>query len=302
MLTFSRNELLALPVAMKKTLFIILAFALLNSGCSTISLAYRNAGWYLQHKINGYTTFNALQKETIRREVSDYMLWHRKNALPEYIVFLQNLNGVAQYGGRSRIEDVAQLRSHLLILYKKTLVPAIRPTAMLLSDLDSRQISELGRAFAKENRERKREILDGSHDDILDKRADKTIDFLEWLAGNLSGEQEQKVREMSRKLPLVSQIFIQHREANQARLIALLNDRAGEEKIAAFMSSWILTPEATRTPQQQRDMQSFETATNEMIVRIHGLLTARQKEHISQLITSYINDMRSLSTASGTTR
>ena len=54
---------------MKKSLFIVLALALLSSGCSTIGLVYRNADWYLQHKINGYTSFNSQQQETIHREV-----------------------------------------------------------------------------------------------------------------------------------------------------------------------------------------------------------------------------------------
>lgn len=304
MLTFSRNELLEQPVAMKKSLFIILAFALLNCGCSTVSLVYRNADWYLQHKINDYTSFNARQKETIRQEVYDYMHWHRKNALPEYIIFLQNLNGIAQYDGQLREQEVPLLRAHLLSLYRKTLVPAIRPAAQLLSELDSRQIQELGRNFAEKNQKQKQKELDLSYDEYLDSRADKTITFLEWLAGNLSDEQEQKVREMSRHLPVVSHIYIQHREANQGRLIALLNGHAGEEKIAAFLSSWIFAPEATRTAQQQRVIESFETATDEMITQIHGLLTARQKDHLHKKISSYIDDMRSLSTdmhaASGT--
>jgi hypothetical protein len=291
-ITFSRNELLALPVAMKKSLFIILVFALLNSGCSTISLAYRNADWYLQHKINGYTTFNARQKETIRREVSDYMLWHRKDALPEYIIFLQNLNGVIQYDGQLSVEEVSQLRTHLLSLYQKTLVPAIRPTAQMLGTLDSRQIKELDRTFTKDNQKYKQEILGGSPDEILDKRADKTMDFLEWLAGNLSGEQEQKVREMSRHLPVVSHIYIHYREANQGRLIALLNGHAGADKVAAFLSAWMLDPEQIRTAQHERIIQSFEIASDEMIAQIHGLLTARQKEHMRKLISSYIENMR----------
>lgn len=296
MLTFSRNELLEQPVAMKKSLFIVLAFALLNCSCSTIGLVYRNADWYLQHKINGYASFNARQKETIRQEVSDYMHWHHKNALPEYIIFLQNLNGAAQYEGQLGVEEITLLRAHLMNLYQKSLAPAIRPTAQLLSSLDSRQIQELGSNLAEENQKQKQEELDVSHDEYLDRRSDKTISFLEWLAGNLSDEQEQKVREMSRHLPVVSHIYLQHREINQGRLLALLNDHAGADKIAAFISVWILTPEATRTSQQQRAIQAFETASDAMIAQIHGLLTVRQKDHIHKLISSYIEDMRSLST------
>ncbi len=292
MLTFSRKKLLVRPVTMKKSLFIILAFALLGSGCSTVSLVYRNADLYLQHKINGYTSFNARQKETIRREVSDYMHWHRKIALPEYIIFLQNLNGVAQSDGPLEVEEVSQLRAHLLGMYRRTLEPAIRPTAQLLSGLDGRQIQKLGKTLAEETRKQKKERLDISHDEYLDKRADKTIDFVEWLAGDLSGKQEQRIREMSRHLPVASHSQLQHRETSQGRLIALLNDHAGADDIAAFLSSWALTPEETRTPQQQHVIRSFETATDEMIAQIHGLLTARQKEHMRKLISSYIEDMR----------
>jgi len=292
MLTFSRKKLLVQPVAMKRSLFVILAFALLSSGCSTVSLVYRNADWYLQHKINGYTSFNARQKETIRQEVFDYMHWHRKNALPEYIIFLQNLNGVAQSDGPLKVEEVNLLRAHLLNLYKKSLVPAIRPTAQLLSELDGRQIQKLGKTLAVETQKQKKEKLDISHDEYLDKRADKTINFVEWLAGNLSGKQEQKIREMSRHLPVASHSQLQHREANQGRLIALLSAHPGADDIAAFLSSWALTPEETRTPQQQHVIQSFETATDEMIAQIHGLLTARQKDHMRKMISSYIENMR----------
>src|SRR4030067_621681 len=80
-----------------------------------------NADLYLQHKINGYTSFNARQKETIHREVSDYMHWHRKIALPEYTIFLQKLNGVAQSDGPSEVKEVSQLRAQLVGLYRRTL-------------------------------------------------------------------------------------------------------------------------------------------------------------------------------------
>ena len=99
---------------------------------------------------------------------------------------------------------------------------------------------------------------------------------------------------MSRRLPVVRDIYIQLREANQRKLIALLSSHAGTEKIAAFLSSWLLTPETTRTTRQQHDIQAFEKATDEMIAQIHGLLTARQKAHLHERISSYIQDMQSL--------
>jgi hypothetical protein len=277
---------------MKKSLFICFAFALFISGCSTVSLIYRNADWYLIHKINDYASFNSMQKDTIRKDVADYMQWHRKKALPEYIIFLQNLNGATQYEGQLKAEQVARLRTQLSDLYKRTMVPAIRPAAQLLSELDSGQIQELAGTFAEQIQKQKRDYLIGGQKENLEKRAERAMDFLEWLAGDLSDEQKLKVTELSRKIPVASLSYIQHREANQARLIALLKNHAGAEKIASFLSSWILTPEATRTPQQQRAIQSFEAGTDDMIAQMHGLLTARQKEHIGNLISSYIQEMQ----------
>jgi len=277
---------------MKKSLFIFFAFALSISGCSTVSLIYRNADWYLIHKINDYTSFDSRQKDTIRWDVSDYMQWHRKKALPEYIIFLQNLNGATQYEGQLKAEQVARLRTQLSDLYKRTMVPAIRPAAQLLSELDGAQIQELAGTFAEQIQKQKRDYLIGGQKENLEKRAERAMDFLEWLAGDLSDEQKLKVTELSRKIPVASLSYIQHREANQARLIVLLKNHAGAEKIASFLSSWILTPEATRTPQQQRAIQSFEAGTDDMIAQMHGLLTARQKEHIGNLISSYIQEMQ----------
>jgi hypothetical protein len=280
---------------MKKSLFIVLAFALLSSGCNTVSLVYRNADWYLQHKINGYTSFNSQQKETIRQEVSDYMRWHRKNALPEYIIFLQNMNGAAQYKGQLSAETAAQLRIQLMDLYRRSMEPAIRPAALLLSSLDKEQIQELDISLAEDIKKQKKDKLNGSLDENLDTRADKTVDFLEWLAGNLSKDQEKKVREMSRRLPFISPVYIQKREENQRGLIALLNNHASADEIAAYMTTRTLTPEATRTPDQQHAFDSFEAGADEMVVQIHGLLTDQQKEHIHEMISTYIEEMRSFS-------
>lgn len=291
---------------MKRSLFVIIAFAFFNCGCSSVSLLYRNADWYLQHKIDGYTTFNAPQEEAIHREISNYLDWHRKYALPEYIIFLQNLNGVAQHDGQVKAEEIALLRAQLTGLYRKSLTPAIKLAAEILSSLDSRQIQELERNLAGENTTQKREEMDMGRDAYLDKRAYKTLDFLEGLVGNLSREQRQRVKEMSRHLPLIRDTYIEQRATNQGRLIKLLNSNAGADKIASFMSLWILTPDATRTAQQQRDIHAFETASYEMIANIQGMLTIRQKNHLHKEISRYIDELQNLATnikaASGASR
>ncbi|MEO6974645.1 MAG: DUF6279 family lipoprotein [Gallionella sp.] len=291
---------------MNRLLFVIIAFAFLSCGCSSVSLLYRNADWYLQHKIDGYATFNTRQEKMIHGEISNYLDWHRKYALPEYIIFLQNLNGVAQHDGQVKVENIAQLRAQLTSLYRTSLTPAIKPAAKILSSLDSRQIQELEQNLAEENTKQQREETDMGRDAYLDKRAYKTLNFLEGLVGNMSREQRQRVKEMSRHLPLIRSTFIEQRASNQGRLIKLLGDNAGADKLASFMSLWTLTPDATRTAQQQRDIHAFETASDEMIANIQGMLTPRQKNHLHKEISGYIDELQNLTTdkkaASGASR
>ena len=285
----------------KAPLFFILAIALLFcSGCSKVTIGYNNADWILRYKINNYTSFNSQQKLEIHREVDNYMRWHRKNALPEYTQFFQGLYDAVQQDRLVQTEDITRIKGESYKLYKKTVAPFILPAARLLNTLDKRQIEELGTSLAEMNREQKEESLTGSHQAILEKRAERTLDFVEGLVGNLSSEQEDKIREMSLQLPLATGYFIEHREASQAGLIALLNDNAGEDKIAAYLWLWLNAPETTRTPQQQQVIQSYDGAIDEMTARIYGLLTDRQKNRLRKKIMSFIEDFQSLGAKTST--
>jgi hypothetical protein len=287
---------------MRKLLLIILSVALLLcSGCSIVSVGYNNADWILRYRINDYTSFNEWQKEEIRREIDTYSRWHRNNALPEYVVLLQNLDMVVQQDGLLKTGEVVRIKGEIGRLYRRTMQPFVRPSARILSTLNSRQIEELEKTLSDRTRKQKKEIFYGSEQKNLAMRAERYIALVEKLAGNLSGEQEGKITEMSLHIPFATRHYLENREANQAGLIALLNNKAGEEKIAEFLLLWINNPEATRTAQQQQVIQAYENGMIDLTVRIYQLLTARQKTHLREKIRSYIEDFQSLRATASTT-
>ena len=106
---------------MKKS-FIVLALILLCcSGCSRITLGYKYADWLLRYWINDYTSFTAAQREQIHLEVDDYLRWHRKTMLPEYIAYLQHVNTAVNQEGGLTVGDVVRLRTESGRLYQLTL-------------------------------------------------------------------------------------------------------------------------------------------------------------------------------------
>lgn len=276
---------------------LILVFALLLvslSGCGIVAIGYNYADAYLRYSINSYTSFNDAQKEIIKSEVNIFMTWHRKNMLPEYVRFLQALQRTAQSGAALKKDDVARYRSEVRALYVKTLQPAIRPAASLLRGIDAAQIQELAKSFAKENKKQKERELSGSLDEQLRKRAERTIDFLETLVGGFTDKQLEKIRDMSHKLPFATGIYIAQREANQARLIELLENNKGDEEIAATLSTWLLAPDANRSPDERSIMHAFENASDEMIVNVYQMLSDRQKKTLLQNIAKYIDTFQEL--------
>jgi hypothetical protein len=283
---------------MNKKLIFIVALLLLLSGCGIISIGYNYADAYLRYSVNSYTSFNDAQKETIKQEVNLFMLWHRNKMLPEYIRFLQAVQHTAQSGTALKKEDVARFRNEARALYVKTLQPAVRPAAKLLSGIDAAQIQELEKSFAKENKKQKDKELGGEQDERLRKRAERTVDFLENLVGGFNDRQLEQIRDMSHKLPFATGIYISQREHNQARLIELLNNHTEEVEIAVFLKQWLLTPEAITSPEERSTMHGFETASDDMIVSVYQMLTDRQKKTLLKNIQKYIDTMQDLARSS----
>lgn len=285
---------------MKKS-FILLALILFCcSGCSRITLGYNYADWMLRYWINDYTSFTATQREHIHLEVDSYLRWHRKTMLPEYIAYLQHVNTAVNREGGLTAGDVARLRAESNRLYQMTMEPMIRPAAHILSTLDSRQITELADTFAERNHKQRTKLLHGSEQEMLGARAERHVDLVQELVGNLSDAQEKEITGMSLRIPFASAAYVEQREAQHARLIAALRDKAGEDQITAMLQQWLTMRELSRTPQQQQAIAAYESAMNEMTVRIIALLTVRQKQHLTEEMTSYIDDFRKLNAAAET--
>lgn len=259
-----------------------------------VTLGYNHADWILRYWINDYTSFSTSQKEQIHLEVDNYLRWHRKNALPGYIAFLQDVDATVHQQTGMKTADVMRLRAESGSLYQLTMEPMIRPAAHILSTLDSDQLTELAYTFAERNRKQRKEMLEGSDRDMLDARAERHVDLVENMVGKLGSAQKKVITEMSLHIPFASRAFIEQREAKQAGLIAFLRDKADADRIAALLRQWLTSPESFRTPQQQQAIAAYEDAMNEMTVRIAATLTTRQKQHLSEEIASYIDDFRKL--------
>lgn len=280
---------------MKSKLKLVIVLILLQlSGCSIIAIGYHYADAYLRYSINSYATFDDAQKVFINQEVDEFMLWHRKSMLPEYISFLQEAQKVLQPGLVLKKEDVSRLRNEARYLYIKTLQPTVKPAANMLSKVSSAQIKELLIAFARENNNKKEKELSGDLDEQLRKRSERSIDTIEMLVGSLKDAQLEKIRILNHDVPFATAIYINQRVENQAALISLLENKKSEEEIAIFLDTWLIKPGFNRSVEDINTLLAFESATDEMVVSVYELLTDKQKKTLNKNIANYVNTLQKL--------
>ncbi len=281
-------------VLTRLTYFVLALILLACGGCSMVTLGYNHADWILRYWVNDYTSFNEQQREEIRHDVDDYLRWHRRYAVPEYIAFLKEVDAMGGRADAVETVDAARLSAELDRLYRLTVTPTVRPAAHILSTLDEAQVEELKETLAKKNRELRDELLSGSEEEMLAKRAKNQIRFVERLMGDLSGEQEDKIRDMSVRVPFATRDYLDQREMKQAVLLYLLQSRAGEDRLAVLFIEWIDEPQSRVSFQEQQKLTAYDSAMNEMVVGIFRMLTTEQKAHLHRKLVNYIDDLQSL--------
>ncbi len=280
---------------LRKPILVVLALILLCcGGCSRVTFGYNHGDWLLNHWFNDYTSFNEQQKNEIELEVANYMRWHRQEALPEYTAFLQQLNALATPDTTLTPADIKHARAEISRLYKLTMKPLVRPAAHLLSTLDVKQIAKLRHTLADQNSELRDELLSDNEQEQFSKRAKTYLHNTEALVGSLSHTQEKQIRAMSLNIPFVSRAYIEQREARQAGLLTLLDSHANEEQIAVYLSQWIDTLQMPNSQLLQPPSSAYDSAMDEMIVRIYKLLTTEQKDFLRKKISAYIDDLQKL--------
>lgn len=264
-------------------------------GCGIISLGYNYSDVYLRYTINSYTSFNKEQKAEIHQDVDEFMRWHRKVMLPEYVSFLRALQHKVESGTALSADEVKLYRLRVRNLYISTLQPTVIPAAELLSKMNEAQIGEMAESLTRENNKQRDKELSGSQEDRVKQRTERTIDFIENLVGALTDNQLAQLRAANNSLPFATEIYLHLKEDNQKHLLGMLSEKDGKDEVANFLSLWLLMPEKFRRPEEQDMLQAFEQGSDELLAEIYAMLTERQKNKLLKNITHYADTFQDLS-------
>lgn len=279
---------MSIRIAVAGALFLLTAF----SGCSKLKLGYEYADWFVVYSVEDNFELDKPQRNQLKGEVADYFSWHRKQMLPLYSEFLDDMAAGLKNGLRP--PEIDSCYARLRALHRSTLGPVASRASTLLLSLNPEQIDAWMEKQKKKNLKLRKDFS-GSLEDRLDHRFQKIVEELEDWTGRLSKEQRKKIKVLSATLPWNGLLWLDARERVQAHLGEMLKRRASKGEVEAYLQTYFFETDSLRTPEHRVRAREFETRTLTLIQAVYGVLTPVQRRQFILQIEKLAGDFRSLS-------
>jgi hypothetical protein len=272
--------------ALKAALVLVVAgFA---AGCTALRVAYDNADTYLHYRANGYLDLSGKDNEELEERIDEFFAWHRKNALPQYARLADE--AAKRIGKGLSRDDVAWGFDVLIAQARQSVRFAAERMAPLLDRLTPRQMANMEKRFAEDNRRFAREFLHGSEAERRKRRAKRVEERLEDWVGSLSPAQLERVRQFSERLPLSDELRDRDRKRMQAELLDMIRRREAQKRLPDWASNW----ERGRDPAHVAASERFRQEYSGLLLELDKTLTAEQRSRAEAHFRRYAEDFRVL--------
>jgi uncharacterized protein DUF6279 len=269
-------------------ILLVLAAALLASGCSTLRFAYENADTYLRWKAGTYVDLHGDEADELDDRIDEFHDWHRKNALPNYARLVREAS-LRFDDGLSR-QDLDWGYDALRGQARESLRRAAELTAPMLDRLTSAQVAQVERRLADENRQFQRDYLRGSERDRRRKRAKFVTDRLEDWVGKLSQAQIDRVREYAERMPLLDEMRDRERKRLQGEVLAVIRARQARARLPELIANW----ERGRDPAYAKAQEAWRDQYFQLLMELDRSLSPEQRRRALGNLRRYAEDFEAL--------
>ncbi|HOE40584.1 MAG TPA: DUF6279 family lipoprotein [Rhodoferax sp.] len=166
--------------------------ALLLGGCSVARLGYSQAPDLVYWWVDSYLDLSDAQSSRLRADLVALHQWHRSTELPLLAGSLADLQGVA-------LQDTTPVRLCQLVDALRPRLQAVLDQAepgfaTLAVSLKPEQLAHLQRQLEKRQQKWRKDWLDGSPTERLERRTERLIDRSEMFYGRLDASQRALLR------------------------------------------------------------------------------------------------------------
>lgn len=271
--------------AVGRSFMIGLTLAALLSGCSSTRLAYNNASWLLTREIGKYACPPKKLRETLKRDMDQFLRWHRRHELPRYASALRRIaRGLGSRVTRKLLEEIyATLEGARQRASRRAAKVLVR----FGMSLGSRQAGCLAVKLQAGHKKRLVEML-GSREDYLDRVTEKIVDTLEPWMGAPTKAQRALITGMIPPQPRARAVAAA-RYKKGLRLVAAIISRDRVKK-RAWLERWVTDPYALYTVQERTLLKGRDRRNRERLLPVARTLSAAQRKKLAGKLLDYARD------------
>lgn len=262
----------------------------LVAACTFSRFGYNQADTIAAWMVDDYFDLDGAQKQDFQKRFDRFYSWHRNEQLPEYATFLRTARTKVQQGLNR--DDVLWFVDGVRGRVRTAARYAGPDTAAFLATLTPAQIENLQRKWDKDNKKYVKENkVGGTPEERQEVEAKKVVKtFKEWLTP-LNSDQEQKVTQMVRELPPISEFRYAERLRRQKEFLAILQQRNEDRaKFTARVTEWLANWDRGRTPDEQKKLDAWWQKRAEIFVALDKSITKEQRTASLERMQSYIDD------------
>lgn len=272
---------------------LLVALCIALGGCSLVRLGYGQLDTIAAWRADHYFDLDSKQKEAFRSRFHHLHDWHRREQLPDYAAFLDEMAARVRKGLSPA--DMHWLIRGIRARYAEVARRGAPDAAALLATVTPAQIEALKRRLNEDNQKFAREYrLDGTPDERARERARRSLEQIREWVGTLTHEQEHRIAEMAHALPAHETLRHEDRQRRQREFIALLAQRGDGGPFAARLQQWMIDLDHGRGPELSRRMAESWERRADFYAAVDRLLTREQREHFVSRLQARSRDFRKL--------
>jgi Family of unknown function (DUF6279) len=265
----------------------------LASGCAMVQMGYTHLDTLAAWKADEYFDLDPQQKQEFRARFERLHEWHRREQLPEYVVFLTETK--SRLSKQPAREDIVWIAEGLKSRYRVMARRAAPDAAALLATLRPEQLAAAQKQWDDDNRRFNREYrLKAGVEDLKRARAERALDEIRKWTSHLTPDQERAIAAMSDRLPAISQLRLDDRIRRQREFRQLLELRTSgdfQQRLTRFLLDW----ESGRAPEYDRVLTEWWEMRQDYFIALYRLLTPEQRTAVLKRLQHYIDDFARLS-------
>jgi hypothetical protein len=170
--------------------------------------------------VAGSLDLDRLQKQQLKPQLRSLLTWHRQTQLPMVAQSVQGLILISP--GDIQPSQTCAFQDAVLQSLPALMQQASEPLAKLALTLRAEQIEHLRRRFEDEDQDWRKEWLDGSDGERMQRRFKKAQERLEDYYGWLAGDQKETLRQVLRRSPYQAEVAWQERQRRQKDILDTL--------------------------------------------------------------------------------